>query len=342
MAWTNDFYGGFAPYVPVAARRARALAAAARLAKGSKGKSSRQLAPVAPIKGGKIARSFWGRAWCENLESYSDYENRLPRGRSYVRHGCVADLQIAAGRVTALVSGSSLYEITIAIKPLPPHRWDAIAAASAGQIDSLVTLLQGSLPESLLEQVTNRDTGLFPAPREIDLDCSCPDWADMCKHVAAALYGVGARLDDQPDLLFTLRGVNQLDLVSNAMAAGADTVAAPAGTRLLGDSDLSAVFGVEIAAPTKRTAVASARTSKPRLPSSEPVDHGAPRRRRQPSKEPGTDSSKARSVAARPLKKEKQRQTTGASKQRSRTIAEIVREAVQHAFDEKPKRRRSS
>jgi uncharacterized Zn finger protein len=264
MAWNGRFSGKFPAYVSVADRSTRALAAAAQLTKGIREKGTRHLEPVTPIVGRKIARSFWGGAWCKNLETYSDYATRLPRGRSYVRHGCVADLQIASGRVTALVSGTSLYEITIGIKPLPAQRWDAIAAASAGQIDSLVTLLRGSLPESLLQQVTNRDTGLFPSPGEIELDCSCPDWADMCKHVAAALYGVGARLDERPELLFTLRGVNHLELVSSAMVAGMDNAAVAVGTRVLGDADLSALFGIEMAPPVAAKRNRTKRATAPR------------------------------------------------------------------------------
>jgi uncharacterized Zn finger protein len=245
-------YGGFPPYVPVAARRARALAAGARLIKGEgkgkakKGTPERQLFPVAPIQGHKIARSFWGQAWCANLESYSDYANRLPRGRSYVRHGCVADLQIDRGRVTALVSGTDLYKIAISIKPLPDARWEAVTTKCVGQIDSLVALLRGNLPDPIMEVVTNRDHGLFPSPREIELDCSCPDWADMCKHVAAALYGVGARLDEKPELLFALRGVDHLDLLEEAAAAATSAAAPPTGAKVLDPSDLSSLFGIEI------------------------------------------------------------------------------------------------
>jgi uncharacterized Zn finger protein len=248
----GGYHGGFPPYVPVAARRARALAAAARLAKGEgrgkskKAASERQLFPVAPIRGNKIARSFWGQAWCTNLESYSDYANRLPRGRSYVRHGCVADLQIDRGRVTALVSGTDLYRIAISIQPLPVARWATVTTKCAGQIDSLVALLRGNLPDPIMEVVTSRDHGLFPSPREIELDCSCPDWADMCKHVAAALYGVGARLDEKPELLFALRGVDHLDLLEGAAAAATGAAALPTGAKVIDPSDLSSLFGIEI------------------------------------------------------------------------------------------------
>jgi hypothetical protein len=157
------------------------------------------------------------------------------------------DLQIAPGRLTALVSGSRLYQTHIAITPLDPRRWKEIAAACTGQIDSLVDLIQGNLSDAVMEVVTHRERGLFPAPAHIALDCSCPDWADMCKHVAAVLYGVGARLDDRPELLFTLRGVDHLDLVGQAVEGGALLGGQPAGNRkLIKGADLSALFGIAL------------------------------------------------------------------------------------------------
>jgi uncharacterized Zn finger protein len=241
MAWYG--YGAFPEYVSVAERRLRAQREAAKLAKRTK----RTLAPVDPIESRKIVQTFWGKAWCENLESYSDYASRLPRGRSYARNGSVVDLQIAAGRITSLVSGSQLYETTVAIKPLEPRRWKEIAASCTGKIDSLVDLIQGNLSKAVMEVVTHRERGLFPAPAQISLDCSCPDWADMCKHVAAVLYGVGARLDSRPDLLFTLRGVDHLDLVGKAATGGSLLGTRSKGTRkVIKDASLSALFGIEM------------------------------------------------------------------------------------------------
>ncbi|HET6282158.1 MAG TPA: SWIM zinc finger family protein [Polyangia bacterium] len=236
-------YGAFPEYVSVADRRARAQREAAKLAK----KRGRALTPVGPIQGMKIVRTFWGKAWCQNLESYSDFASRLPRGRSYVRHGSVVDLQIAAGRITALVSGSTLYETTVAIKPLDPRRWKQIATSCTGKIDSLVDLIQGNLSEAVMQVVTDRERGLFPAPKQISLDCSCPDWADMCKHVAAVLFGVGARLDDQPELLFRLRGVDHLELVGKAATGGSLLGGRSKGKRkIIATADLSALFGIEM------------------------------------------------------------------------------------------------
>lgn len=252
-------YFGFRPYVPVAERRRQAQKAAKKLA----GKG-RVLSPV-QIDGRAIATTFWGQAWCKNLESYSDYANRLPRGRTYVRNGSVIDLQIAAGVITALVQGSSLYTITIKIRPLEAKRWRTFKERSAGRVTSLLDLLQGRLSKEILADLTAHDTGLFPAPGEIDLGCSCPDWADMCKHVAAVLYGVGARLDRDPALFFTLRGVDMQELVTAASAAATTdlTGAGPSETALVG-ADLAALFGVELdpagAAPAPENSAATGKT----------------------------------------------------------------------------------
>jgi uncharacterized Zn finger protein len=208
-------------------------------------KTGQTSSPVV-LDGRKIASTFWGKSWCENLEAYSDYENRLPRGRSYLRNGSVVDLQIARGLVTARVSGSSLYSITVKIKPLAPDLWKSIQKECAGQIDSLIELLQGKLSAGVMQIVTRRERGLFPTPKEIDLDCSCPDWADLCKHVAATLYGVGARLDQNPGLLFLLRGVDPSELISKASAAEAVRQTTPVGAPVMSETEVADVFGIEL------------------------------------------------------------------------------------------------
>jgi uncharacterized Zn finger protein len=233
-------YYGFRPYVPVAKRREQAAREMAKLAK-----KGRVISPVA-IEGRLIASTFWGKAWCENLESYSDYESRLPRGRTYVRNGSVVDLQIERGRVKATVSGSELYTITIEIGVLPRPRWDAICRDCAGSVGSLVELLQGKLSKNVMERVCRADDGLFPSPDEIKLGCSCPDWADMCKHVSAALYGVGARLDAKPDLLFELRGVDRSQLIAIAGKDLPMTQRPVGGERVLAEDDVAALFGIEM------------------------------------------------------------------------------------------------
>jgi uncharacterized Zn finger protein len=240
MSWSF----GWRPYVPVVERRARAARELAKMAK----KNGQASSPVL-LGGRKIASTFWGKAWCDNLEAYSDYANRLPRGRSYVRNGSVVDLQISQGKVAARVSGSSLYRIEIKIKPLAASLWTSIQTECAGKIDSLIELLQGKLSSSVMQIVTRPERGLFPTPKEIDLDCSCPDWADLCKHVAASLYGVGARLDQNPELLFLLRGVDPSRLISKASATEAVRQTTADGVPVLTDKELTDVFGIEIAEP---------------------------------------------------------------------------------------------
>ena len=242
MGWWSYEYR---PYVSVAQRRAKAAREVEKLKK--KGQT---VSPVV-VEGRAIATTFWGKAWCDNLESYSDFANRLPRGRSYVKNGSVCDLQVEPGRVKALVCGTEVYRIDIRIDPVPPAAWKEIKSQCAGQIGSLIELLQGTLSAAVMGVVTRRDGGLFPKPREIHMDCSCPDWADMCKHVAAALYGIGARLDRQPELLFALRRVDHLELVADAPAVKVPGDRAPRARRIAA-GDLADVFGVELepAAPT--------------------------------------------------------------------------------------------
>lgn len=232
-------YFGYKPYVPVATRRAMALTAVAKA-----NKKGTNYAPIAPYTGA-IAKTFWGKAWCSNLEQYSDYASRLPRGRSYVRNGAVIDLQISTGSVRALVMGSSLYEVKITIQALPEPRWKAVCADCANSVSSLIELLQGKLSKPVMERICAPTTGLFPSPKELKFECSCPDWAGMCKHVAAVFYGVGARMDQQPELLFKLRHVNALDLVAQASVAQ-PSASKTKSSKVLDASDLGDVFGLDL------------------------------------------------------------------------------------------------
>ena len=224
------------PYVPVAARRAKARREMNKLRK--KGKD---IQPI-EIEGRTIARSFWGKRWCEHLESFSDYANRLPRGRTYVRNGSVCHLSIRTGRIDAIVSGSELYDVTIRIDKLKAAVWKSVKSRCSGQIGSMLELLQGKLSQQVMGVVTDRDRGLFPKPGEIKLDCSCPDWATMCKHVASVLYGVGSRLDDRPESLFLLRGVDTAELIATEMALPGDSATDDA----LADDALAGIFGIDL------------------------------------------------------------------------------------------------
>ena len=234
----SRYWSPFPEYVPVAERRARAQRAAKKLA--AKG---RAMHPVV-IEGRTIARSFWGKAWCDNIEAYRDFAYRLERGRSYVRSGAVIDLKIQEGAVGALVigSGRSPYEVVIRIDKMKKPDWDALVKRSSGKIASLMALAQGKLPKEMLEDFCNPETGLFPKPREIHFDCSCPDGASCCKHVAAVLYGIGARLDSKPELFFTLRGINPDSIVSTEVV---DTLTDGAANEL-DNADLGDVFGIAL------------------------------------------------------------------------------------------------
>jgi uncharacterized Zn finger protein len=244
MAYYSDYGGyGWRPYVSVAARRAQAAREMERLRKRGH--------PVSPvtIQGRAIATTFWGKAWCDNLERYGDFANRIPRGRTYVRNGSVVDLQIAPGRVDAKVSGSDIYEVAVQVSPVPKARWTAICTDCAGGIDSLVELLQGRFAKGVMERICQQKVGLFPAPAEIAFSCSCPDWASMCKHVAAVLYGVGARLDEKPELLFKLRKVDEKDLIARAGKGLPLSKKGPTSKKVLAEDGLSELFGLEMGAP---------------------------------------------------------------------------------------------
>lgn len=235
-------YGYWKKYVPVAKRRAKAQSHAQKLDKEGK-----PLEPVI-VNSRSIASTFWGKAWCNNLEAYSDYANRLPRARTYVRNGSVIDLKILPGKVMAQVVGSSRYRIEIDIQPMATPRWHELVKDCTGSIESLVELLQGQLSDAVMQRICAPKTGLFPSPAEIRFSCSCPDWADMCKHVGAALYGVGARLDADPQLLFTLRKVDANDLLSAQTADIAAPKNTPTPSRMLSEDALSDLFDIDMAA----------------------------------------------------------------------------------------------
>ncbi|MFP4351934.1 MAG: helix-turn-helix domain-containing protein [Puniceicoccaceae bacterium] len=289
----------YRPYVSVAERRRKAHKEAAALKK-----KGTDIAPVsAATPRGKIAASFWGQAWCDHLESYSDFANRLPRGRTYLRNGSVLHLGIEPGAIRALVMGSELYEQRIRIEPLPKAKWKALKKRCQGRIGSLVELLQGRLSDEIMAIVTDRKDGLFPAPREIKLDCSCPDWAGLCKHLAAALYGVGARLDEAPELLFKLRGLDHHELIradASALAGGPGS-----GRRRLAATTVSDVFGLEATAedPPARTV----RASKKAPPAAAKTTARKPPRPGKKAPPPAAAKTAARKPA-RPGKKAASRQ----------------------------------
>ena len=238
-------YWGFPKYVSVAEKKAKAAKKLKELSK-----KRPDMKPVA-LEGSALAHTWWGKAWNRNLEQYADYSNRIGRGRSYVRHGAVLDLQIEQGEVIALVQGSGRnpYSVSVKIQTLKKETWQRMKTACEGTLESFQELLAGNFPKALGEIFICKDSGMFPAPLEIKFDCSCPDWADMCKHVAAVLYGVGARLDEDPKLFFRLRDAGIDELIKQAVAGKVEKLLEKAGRksgRIIEDKDIASVFGIDI------------------------------------------------------------------------------------------------
>ncbi|MDR2604207.1 MAG: hypothetical protein LBC55_02500 [Desulfovibrio sp.] len=230
MSW---WYGR--DYVSVEEKRRRAMRTIEKLRR-----EQFDLKPVR-IEGRLLSRTFWGKEWCRQMDMKADYDSRLPRGRSYVRNGAVCHLEIRQGEIHALVSGSELYTVTVRVEPLPRRHWKLIQEACKEKISTLVDLLQGKLSKEIMAVVCHPETGIFPKASEIAYACSCPDWAGLCKHTAATLYGVGSRLDEEPELLFLLRHVDPLELFSLDIAAetGGSEAAALQGV------DLGDLFGID-------------------------------------------------------------------------------------------------
>jgi uncharacterized Zn finger protein len=298
-------YGyGFRPYVPVAARRRAAAMKAKKLSKAGV-----KLTPVV-AEGRSMTRTFWGASWCANLERYSDFANRLPRGRTYVRNGSVMHLAVGVGRVDAMVSGSDIYNVSVQFEPLPKTRWASIRRDCAGAIESLIDLLQGRLSDGVMARVCKEGAGLFPSPKEIHMTCSCPDYATLCKHVAAVLYGVGIRLDEAPDLLFALRNVDPKDLVAGVVDRMVKPPTESGGEPTLEGADLADVFGIDLdPASSKPSAAAPSRKSKKNKSRASGGGTGKKTTRgrsaesapkKQPEKSPAKSRKHARAKAAKP------------------------------------------
>ena len=225
-----------------------------------------------------------------------------------MRNGSVIDLQITPGEVRAQVMGSSLYSVTASVTAVPEKQWQTICADCSGSIDSLVELLQGRLSNGVMERICKPGSGLFPSPKEISFECSCPDWASMCKHVAAVLYGVGARLDQQPEVLFTLRRVDAKDLVSQASKGLPTASKRPASGKVLDDALLADVFGLEMAEvsppvkPAKAKAAAKTTAARKAASGKAPVKPAASPRKSTTAK---AASPKTKAAASAPAPKAK-------------------------------------
>ena len=236
-------YGGFPKYVSAAEKKEKANGSIAKLKK-----KNPDIEPVI-IEGRTLAKSWWGKAWNLNLESYADYENRIARGKSYVRNNMVLDLKITKGKVMAKVQGSRSkpYDVEILIDALSNEKWEHVATLCNHSIDSLEQLIEGKFPKKLEVLFKEKKYGIFPSPKEIHFDCSCPDWASMCKHVAAVLYGIGARLDSNPMFFFELRDIDSQELVRKSVEQKLESMLKNVGKkskREIAEKDISDIFGL--------------------------------------------------------------------------------------------------
>jgi len=292
--------GGWPEYVPVADRIGRAAKKAAKRAKAA----GRQPEPVT-ITGREIATTFWGKSWCRNLECYSDFSNRLPRGRTYARNGSVVDLFVGSGRIDAVVAGSMAYDVAITIAALPPRAWRAIKADCATSIGSLVDLLSGRLADDVMRRLARPGDGMFPAPREVKAKCSCPDGARLCKHLAAVLYAIGHRLDTRPELLFLLRAVDQTELVAAATKESVSRAVKGNAAHALADDDLAGIFGIELTGgeppPAARPAARAKKPAKPKAKAAAPKAKAAAPKAKPAKRKPAKQKPKAK-PRAKPAK----------------------------------------
>jgi len=308
-------YRRYPRYVSVAEKRAKAARKLKQLRK-----KNPAVQPIV-LEGRAIAKTWWGKSWNLNLERYADYSNRIGRGRSYVRHGAVLDLQISAGQVNSLVQGSRTkpYTVTIKIKAITKEIWKNIKAACAGKLDSLPELLSGKFPKALGEVFTARARGLFPSPQEIGFNCSCPDWADMCKHVAATLYGIGTRLDDDAGLFFKLRKIKIDDLIQETLKDQSYKLldkAAKMGPAKIAESDLSGLFGIDME-----------ETMDLDLPKTPKTVAGAGKTSHQAAKQSKAKTAKRKPAIRTPVKKKASQQSpkTAASKKGAKPVASKAR-----------------
>lgn len=290
-------YGRWAPYVPVAKRKATAAKSMA-----TRAKKGENIEPVT-LTGRTISATFWGKAWCHQMEAFCDFANRLPRGRTYVRNGSVCHLAIGEAEINAYVSGSSLYTVKIQIQKLPATQWNAIVKKCSGQIGSIIELMQGKLSRQVMDIVTDPRDGLLPRGHDIKIHCSCPDGAYLCKHAAAVLYGVGARLDTSPELLFKLRGVDH-----NALIEMTPAIAVKEGAHRRVTGDLGALFGIEIDAgtslekPLEKPLNTSRKTTAKKTASTPPVPEPVAKQRVKQQANQKTKQNPKQTPSVKPFK----------------------------------------
>lgn len=190
-------------------------------------------------KSGAIGKSWWAQRWTQALGRIMD-SGRLSRGRSYARRGQVMDIKEKGHEITARVQGSrpTPYKVSIRVTPLQDAEWERVLDVLAGQAIFTAQLLAGEMPADIEDAFTAARVSLFPtSARELETNCSCPDWANPCKHVAAVYFLLGEAFDDDPFMLFRLRGRTQEQILEGlrarrvgpeAEAAGPNFTALPA------------------------------------------------------------------------------------------------------------------
>lgn len=234
------YYGGFAPYQTIDELRNKNIKK-----KITYIKKHPDANPI--VLTGTLGKTWWGKAWNQNLERYADYANRLPRGKRYIKAESIFDFSIEQGYVKGIVAGSGRtpYEVSIQIDPLSEKDWDNLQKLCGNRIESMDLLLQGKFPQELKEQFFMKDHGLFPSPKQIHIDCSCPDYAILCKHAAAILYAVSIRLDENPSLFFELRNISMNQLIKKALGENIDQLiknSKKKSKRILDEEDIEGLF----------------------------------------------------------------------------------------------------
>ena len=183
----------------------------------------------------KLATHFWGSAWMKQLALCESGGMCLAPGRTLLRHGCVLDMRISRGCITALVSADELYEVELHLTPLEGEQLESLTLSCGNHINSLLSLLEGKVDTSVLEQLCHPENGILPTPQDWKMHCTCPDWAEPCPHAAAAIYAAGCLIDADPKLLFTLRSIEP------------DALLAPTAQSIEIDTNkLASMFGIDI------------------------------------------------------------------------------------------------
>ena len=205
------------------------------------------------IDGKVISSSWWGQMWCRNIENYSNIRNRLERGRTYIRQNTVKSLSISNNCAESQVQGHSKepYRVIINIKTIEKSKYDNILNKCENSVDNLESLMTGSFPKEYQQFFTDEEYGLFPKSNEIDYNCTCLDYEKnmhMCKHIAATMYAIGNKLDNDPLIFFKLRGIDISEFSNKILKKETEFVwnnINGESNRKINSNDISFLFGVD-------------------------------------------------------------------------------------------------